>query len=140
MYKRQHQQHAPQTLLNRVALISGSSSGIGLAIAKELSSRGALIILNYPFPALEYSTIATANALPTRAIAICADMSTATGPANLVAAAVAEFGHLDIIVNNAALAINIPFEEQGIAQFDALVALNARGPFLLTQAALPHLR
>ncbi|KAF2195070.1 NAD(P)-binding protein, partial [Zopfia rhizophila CBS 207.26] len=66
-------------------------------------------------------------------------MSTTDGPGSLIDAAVSYFGRIDIVVNNAALAINLPFEEQTLEDWDRLVNLNGRGTFLLTQAALPHL-
>lgn len=128
-----------QTLAGKVAVISGSDSGIGAAIAQELSGRGANICLNYPFPGLCAKAEALASSLPTRSIAIEADMSTTTGPQFLIDSAVAEYGKLDVVVNNAALAINLPFEEQTLEHWDKLVNLNGRGVFLLTQAALKHL-
>ncbi|KAL0259837.1 hypothetical protein SLS55_005577 [Diplodia seriata] len=130
-----------QTLQGKVAIISGSSSGIGAAIARELSSRGATVVINYPFPSLaaEAQAAIVSLAQPDRALAVEADISTTTGPAALVEAAVAKFGRLDVLINNAALAINLPFEEQTMAHWDSLVNLNARGTFLLTQAALKHI-
>jgi len=56
----------------------------------------------------------------------------------LVDKTIAEYRRLDIVVNNAALAINLPFEEQTLDHWDQLVNLNGRGVFLLTQAALRH--
>lgn len=134
-----YQSSAAQTLAGKVAIISGSSSGIGLAIGRELSSRGASIVLNYPFPDLASSADSSAASFPTPSIAVCADISTAEGPASLVKAAVEKFGRVDIVVNNAALAVNHQFEEQNMSHWDLLVNLNARGTFLLTQASLPHL-
>ncbi|KAI9159006.1 putative oxidoreductase [Paramyrothecium foliicola] len=128
-----------QTLAGKVAIVSGSSSGIGLAIANELALRGANICINYPSHSLRREAEAAAAALPTPSIAVVADMSTKEGPADLVNATMAEFGKVDIVVNNAAIAINLPFEEQTLSHWDALVNLNARGTFLLTQSALPHL-
>ncbi|KAJ9635916.1 hypothetical protein H2201_000089 [Coniosporium apollinis] len=128
-----------QTLAGRVALISGSDSGIGAAIAEELSARGASVVINYPLPSLRAKAEALARSLPTRSIVVEADLSTVTGPQILVDSAVAEYGKLDIVVNNAALAINLPFEEQTLEHWDQLVNLNGRGVFLLTQAALKHL-
>lgn len=127
------------TLAGRVAVVSGSSQGIGAAIARELSSRGALLVLNYPYPSEQGSAEAVRNSLPTSAIAVEADMSTADGPAALVRAAVAKFGHVDILVNNAGVSDQTRLADMTAERWDAVFHLNARGPALLTQAALPHL-
>lgn len=127
-----------QTLAAKVAIVSGSNSGIGAAIARELSSRGAYVVINYPFPPLQSEAQTLASTLPARSIAVEADLSTTTGPQMLVDKTIAEYRRLDIVVNNAALAINLPFEEQTLDHWDQLVNLNGRGVFLLTQAALKH--
>ncbi|RDL31064.1 Uncharacterized protein BP5553_09853 [Venustampulla echinocandica] len=127
------------TLLGKTAVISGSCSGIGAAIALELSSRGCNVVINYPYQSLELDALALSNRLTPRAIAVCADISTLDGPQTLIDAAVKEFGKIDILVNNAAIAINLPFEEQTMEHWTSLVDLNGRGTFLLTQAVLPHL-
>lgn len=136
----EQQSTQPQTLAGKVAVVSGSSSGIGKAIALELSSRGAQVTINYPFPELRAEAEAVAKAMPTPAIAVCADIGTTTGPDDLVQATVAAFGYIDIVVNNAALAVNKKLEDHNLADWDLLVNLNARGTFLLTKAALPNLR
>jgi NAD(P)-dependent dehydrogenase (short-subunit alcohol dehydrogenase family) len=76
----------------------------------------------------------------TAALAMYADILTTDGPMALITAMVAHFGAVDILVNNAALAVNIPFEDQTLDHWDSLVNLNARGTFLLMHATLPHLR
>ncbi|RAK74338.1 SDR family NAD(P)-dependent oxidoreductase [Aspergillus fijiensis CBS 313.89] len=129
----------PQTLKDKVAIISGSSSGIGAAIARELSARGASVVINYPFPSLKPQADRVIASLPSPAIAVEADMSTASGPGQLVSATVAKWGRLDIVVNSVAVAVNKPLEEQTLDDWDALVNLNGRGTFLLTQASLAHL-
>ncbi|KAB5583289.1 hypothetical protein GE09DRAFT_295578 [Coniochaeta sp. 2T2.1] len=133
-----------QTLTGKIALITGSNTGIGASIAHELSSRGASVILNYPYPSLSQQADLVLASLPTASssVAIEADLSTTDGPASLISAAVAHYGggkSIDILVNNAGLAVNKPFEEQSLEDWDKLVNLNARGVFLLTQAVLPHL-
>lgn len=133
------QQSAAKTLGGKVAIISGSSSGIGRAIALELSSRGARVVINYPFSDLQQTADAAARSMLGPAITVCADIGTTAGPKVLVEAAVKEWGAVDILVNNAALAVNKPFEEHNIADWDHLVNLNGRGTFLLTQAVLPYL-
>lgn len=127
------------TLADKVAVVSGSSSGIGAAIARELASRGAHVIVNYPFPKLREQAEAVVASLATPGTAVEADISSTTGPARLVDGAVAAYGKIDILINNAALAINLPFEEQTLDHWDSLVNLNGRGVFLLTQATLKHL-
>ncbi|KAI0593167.1 hypothetical protein F4775DRAFT_525702 [Biscogniauxia sp. FL1348] len=129
----------PKSLAGKVAIISGSSTGIGLAIAKELSSRGAKVVINYPYPSLAAEAKENAADISGSYIAVEADISTVDGPKKLIQEAVREYGKVDILVNNAALAINLPFEEQTVEQFESLVNLNGRGTFLLTQAVLPHL-
>jgi NAD(P)-dependent dehydrogenase (short-subunit alcohol dehydrogenase family) len=127
-----------KTLVGKVAIVSGSS-GIGAAIARELSSRGAQLVVNYPFSTLLEEAKGICSSLPSRSIAVEADLSTIGGPQKLVDAAIAEFGRIDIVVNNTGLAVNKPLEEQTMNDWDMLVNLNGRGTFLLTQAALKHL-
>lgn len=88
-------------MTGKTAVISGSSRGIGAEIAFELSSRGASIVLNYPFPALKEECEQVGARLKTAWIAACADLSTMDGPADLVRQAVERFGKIDILVNNA---------------------------------------
>lgn len=128
-----------KTLTGKVAIISGSSSGIGAAIGRELSARGAHVTINHPFPHLKDEAEQVASTLETPGIIVEADLSTTDGPANLVKAAFEKWNRIDIVVNNAALAVNLPFEEQTLEHWDRLVNLNGRGTFLLTQAALRHL-
>lgn len=130
---------APATLQGKAAIVSGSCSGIGAAIAKELSSRGAHVVINYPFADLRSSAEAVLTLLPTKGIAVEADLSTTTGPAELVAKTVESFGKVDILVNNAGVAINLPLEEQTLTHWDQLVNINGRGTFLLTKEVLPYL-
>ncbi|KAH7012965.1 hypothetical protein EDB80DRAFT_834680 [Ilyonectria destructans] len=127
------------TMRGKTALISGSSSGIGAAIAKELSARGANIVLNYPWETLKGECEAVGRGLTTPWIAVCSDLSTMDGPAELVAAAVARFGHIDILVNNAGRVPMAPLWEAEPETWDQAMNLNARGSFLLTKAVLPHL-
>jgi NAD(P)-dependent dehydrogenase (short-subunit alcohol dehydrogenase family) len=133
------QEASAKTLSGKVAVISGSSSGIGKAIAIDLASRGANVVINYPVPSLMSEAETFAADLPNKSIAVCADMGTTTGPAQLIKKAFETFGKIDIVVNNAAIAVNKPFEDQTLEDWDKLVNINGRGTFLLTQSALPFL-
>ena len=130
----------PQPLKDKVAVISGSHGGIGAQIARELSASGAKLVINYPSPTRQDRANEVVASLDTFAIAVEADISTPTGPQILINAAVAAFGEIDILVNNAGKAVDLPFEEQSLEHWEELVNLNGRGTFLLTQAALPHLK
>ncbi|KAE8404086.1 hypothetical protein BDV37DRAFT_283132 [Aspergillus pseudonomiae] len=128
-----------KSLADKVAIVSGSSSGIGAAIIRELSSRGANTVVNYPFEHLREEADILVGSLPSPSIALEADMSLATSPQKLVDAAVSTWGRIDIVVNCVALAVNKPFESQTLEDWDLLVNTNGRSTFLLTQASLPHL-
>lgn len=128
-----------QSLLGKVAIVSGSSSGIGAAIIRELSSRGANTVVNYPFSKFQLEANVLVKSLPCPSIAVEADMSTTTAQQKLVDAAVAQWNRIDIVVNCVGVAVNKPLEEQTLEDWDQLVNINGRGTFLLTQKSLPHL-
>ena len=134
-----------KSLAGKVAIISGSSSGIGAAIARELSLRGASIVVNYPFDSEKANAEAVLASLQhqSRSIIVEADLSTVAGPSRLIQTAVAEFGNIDILVNNAGRAVPSSMgneqEEDVLSTWDAVVNLNGRGTFLLTRAVLKHL-
>ncbi|CAH0023162.1 unnamed protein product [Clonostachys rhizophaga] len=128
-----------RSLAGKVAIVSGSSSGIGLAIATELSVRGATVVINYPSPEVFEEASGAVGFIVGPSLLVCADMSSKDGPGILVNATMEKFGRIDIVVNNAALAVNLSLEETTLDHWDSLVNLNARGTFLLTQSALPYL-
>ncbi|GMF77101.1 unnamed protein product [Aspergillus oryzae] len=115
-----------KSLADKVAIVSGSSSGIGAAIIRELSSRGANTVVNYPFAHLKNEADSLVASLPSLSIAVEADMSLATSPQKLVDAAVSKWGRIDIVVNCVALAVNKPFESQTLEDWDLLVNTNGR--------------
>lgn len=113
-----------------------------------LVSRGALVATNYPQAHLQAEAetvldqIRALNATHSQdAFAIEADLSTTTGPEHLVTQVLKQSGRdkVDILINNAGVAIMTPFKAVTLEEWDKHVNLNARGTFLLTQAVLPHL-
>ncbi|KAL3441946.1 hypothetical protein BJX65DRAFT_313256 [Aspergillus insuetus] len=120
-----------QTLAGKVAIVTGSSSGIGAAIIRELSSRGANTVVSYPFPNLKDEADAVVASLPSPAIAVLSDMAQIETPRKLVEAALAQWNRIDILVNSVGLAT--------LEDWDLLVNVNGRGTFLMTQTVLPHL-
>ncbi|KAF9881532.1 short chain dehydrogenase [Colletotrichum karsti] len=130
---------SPNALAGKVALVTGSTTGIGAAVVRELSARGASVVINYGWPDLRGAAEEIGQSLSSPWIAVEADLSTTDGPAKLVAATVEKFGKVDILVNNAAKATLAKVEETSIDLWDASMNTNVRGAFLLSQAVLPHL-
>jgi NAD(P)-dependent dehydrogenase (short-subunit alcohol dehydrogenase family) len=126
-------------LTGKVAIVTGSSAGIGAAIAKELSAQGASVVINYPFAKLKSEADLVLSELHTPSLAVEADLSTTTGPQQLIEAAIKKFGKIDILVNNASIALNKPLEELTLDDWDKMVNLNGRGYFLMVQGVLSHL-
>lgn len=119
-----------------------SSTGIGAAIAANLASKGCSLILNHSTPASASTMSETASLLTStypnlHLTIVCADLSTLTGPAAIVAAA--EGAPIDIIINNAGVAGNQSIASTTPEEFARLYNVNVRGPLLLLQAALPFL-
>src|ERR1700677_3316016 len=128
-------------LTQKVALVTGGSRGIGAAIAKRLAADGASVAITYAKDAGAASAVVKAIELSGgKAIAIQADAADAKAVKGAVEKAVATFGSLDVLVNNAGTAIPKPFEETTLEEMDRVVDINIRGVFATTQAALKHLK
>jgi 3-oxoacyl-[acyl-carrier protein] reductase len=128
-------------LTNKAALVTGGSRGIGAAIAKRLAADGASVAITYTKGAeAAQSVVATIQQAGGKAIAIQADAADANAVKAAVEKAVATFGRLDVLVNNAGTAIPRPFEETPLEELDRVIDVNVRGVFLTTQAALKHLK
>jgi 3-oxoacyl-[acyl-carrier protein] reductase len=128
-------------LQGKVALITGSSRGIGRAIAVALAKAGADVALNYKARAADARDAESEIAeLGRRVIAVQADVSNSTGVAKLLDAARSELGHIDILVNNAGIARVQTIEEITEPDWDELLAVNLKSCFLMTQAVLPGMR
>jgi glucose 1-dehydrogenase len=118
-------------LAGKVTLVTGASSGIGAAIALEFGRQAAKVVVNYVGPAEPAQVIV--QQIP-EAIAILADVSKAADVQSMVDQAVARFGRVDVLVNNAGIERYSPFLEKSEADWDAVLAVNLKGPFLCTQA------
>jgi 3-oxoacyl-[acyl-carrier protein] reductase len=128
-------------LTNKAALVTGSSRGIGAAIAKHLARDGASVALTYTRgEQAAAAVVKEIEAAGGKAIAIQADASSEVAARAAVAKTVAAFGGLDILVNNAGTAIPKLFEETTVEEMDHVISLNLRGVFITTQEALKHMR
>jgi NAD(P)-dependent dehydrogenase (short-subunit alcohol dehydrogenase family) len=134
----------------RLAIITGASRGIGAAIARNLASKGASLVLNFT----SESSIQRTNRLATdlqlfyrvRCAVVKADLSTLEGPKHIVDTAKSQFTdpetgkfQIDIIINNAAVAGNVALEGVTPEEFSRQYSVNVLAPLLLVQAALPYL-
>ncbi len=120
----------------RTALVTGASGGIGAAVARALDHAGTRVALTArDRPALD----AVAAELTHDPVVIEADLATAETPADLATRAVAALGHVDILVNNAAVAARLATVEVDAELIDRLYAVNVRAPLLLTAALIPSL-
>ena len=121
--------------MNRAALVTGGSSGIGLAIARMLREEGFALTL-----ASRRGEKVEAAASELGAHAVAADVSDASACGRLVAEHVERFGRIDMLVNSAGIGIAGNVENLPAKHFDLQVGVNLRGLFLVTQAAIPSLR
>ena len=128
-------------LTNKVALVTGASRGIGKQIALTLAARGANVVLSATNAALldEVAHEITAAAAPAP-LTIPADLTDEKSIIALVAAADRSLGRLDILVNNAGITHAAQLEDTATEDYDRIMAVNARAPFILCRQALPMLK
>jgi 3-oxoacyl-[acyl-carrier protein] reductase len=124
------------TLDGKVALVTGGSRGIGAATALRLAEDGADVALTYQHNgARAAEVVEQIKNLGRRALAIQADSADASAVSAAVSATVAEFGRLDVLVNNAGVGFVGAFTETALEDVDRVLAVNVRGVFAATQAA-----
>lgn len=125
----------------KVAIVTGSSSGIGEAVARRLSALGASVVVNSTTSVDAGEKLA--RALGETAIYVQADISDKAAGERLIAAAIARFGKLDILVNNAGWTTVVPHHDLEALSDDIFARtfdVNVKGTWLLTKAAMPHLK
>ena len=135
------------TFTDRTLVVSGGSRGIGLAIALGAAKQGANVVLlaktSEPHPKLPgtvHTAVADVEAAGGKGVAVVGDVRYEEDVQRAVDAAVEHFGGVDIVINNASAIATEPTEDLAAKKFDLMMDINVRGTFLLTKAALPHLR
>lgn len=128
-------------LAGKTILVTGAAQRLGRAIALAAATNGADVAITYRNSERDAGrTVADASSFGVRAFAFECDVTDQNSIKVMVKQAVRELGRLDILVNNAANYETVPFDKLTAAQWDAIFATNTRGPFLVSQAAVKHLR
>ncbi|QZH68060.1 SDR family oxidoreductase [Mycolicibacterium farcinogenes] len=136
-----------ESFTDRTLVVSGGSRGIGLAIALGAARRGANVVLlaktaepHPKLPGTVHTAVAEVEAAGGKGVAVVGDVRKEEDVARAVDTAVEHFGGIDIVINNASAISTEPTEALSAKKFDLMMDINVRGTFLLTKAALPHLR
>jgi len=129
-----------ERLKGKNVLITGAASGIGLAIATRFAKEGANVAINYigdVAPAEQAMALAAgARTSEGRQVALKADVSNEEQVQEMFTRFIEEFGSIDVLVNNAGIQKPAPSDEMTAADFDRVLAVNLRGPFLCSREAL----
>ncbi|GAT05535.1 SDR family oxidoreductase [Mycolicibacterium fortuitum] len=136
-----------ESFTDRTLVISGGSRGIGLAIALGAARRGANVVLlaktaepHPKLPGTVHTAVAEVEAAGGKGVAVVGDVRKEEDVARAIETAVEHFGGVDIVVNNASAISTEPTEVLSAKKFDLMMDINIRGTFLVTKAAMPHLR
>jgi 3-oxoacyl-[acyl-carrier protein] reductase len=125
----------------RVALVTGASRGIGRAVALALAECGAKIAVNFRSRAHEAEAVVAAiEARGGKAVPVAADVSVAAAVEAMLTTIAAQLGPVDLLVNNAGVAIHRTIDDLSEADFDRTIATNLKSAFLCTRAVIPGMR
>ena len=127
-------------LSNKVALVTGSGRGLGLAYAQELARSGAAVVVNDVDADVAQAAVTSITDLGGRAVAEVAAVRTSEAAQALVDRALGEFGKLDVLVNNAGILRDSTLWKMTDEQFDTVISTHLRGTFTCTRAAAVHMR
>jgi NAD(P)-dependent dehydrogenase (short-subunit alcohol dehydrogenase family) len=130
---------APE-LGGRVALVTGGGGGLGAALCRALGEAGALVIAGDVRLDAAEAVAGELRAAGGKAVAARVDVADARSADEAVREAAAQFGALDVLVNNAGTDLTAPFETLSPADWDRILGVNLRGPFLMARAAFPLMR
>ncbi|MFZ5976132.1 MAG: glucose 1-dehydrogenase [Hydrotalea flava] len=128
-----------QKLQNQVAIITGANSGIGAGVAAALAGAGATVVINYPFPALQPAAEAVLKSITDqggKGMVYCCDVSKEDEVQQMFATVVRQLGTVDVLVNNAGIQKDAPFEEMSLDQWNLVLGINLTGQFLCAREAI----
>jgi glucose 1-dehydrogenase len=127
-------------LTGKVALVTGSSQGIGRGIVTRFAQEGADVVINYNrTPGGAQEVLREVEAAGRRGLIVQADIGNVNETRKLITSTVEHFGRLDILVNNAGVETHAPFWEVKEEDYDKVLNINLKGVFFATQAMVQHL-
>ncbi len=124
-----------RTLADHVAIVTGAGSGIGRAVATRLAREGAAVVVNDLSGDAAQATVAVLPGMRVRAVQ--GDVADADDVERLFASCEREFGDCSLLVNNAGIVHQAPFENLSVTDWDRMIAVHLRGTFLCTRRAIP---
>jgi NAD(P)-dependent dehydrogenase (short-subunit alcohol dehydrogenase family) len=127
-------------LTGKVALVTGGGQGLGKAVCETLAEAGMVVIAGDIQAAAAQAVAEGIQASGCKAVGLFLDVTDAGQAESVVERAVAEWGRLDVLVNNAGVDKTVPVEELSIEDWDRVLDVNLRGPFVMARAALPCMR
>ena len=128
-----------QKLKGQVAIITGASSGIGAGVSKSLAAAGAIVVVNHPLEATKAAAEEVLTEITTgggKGIVYQCDVSKEDEVKKMFADVIAQFGTVDILINNAGLQRDAPFQEMTLEQWNFVLAVNLTGQFLCAREAV----
>lgn len=129
-----------QELTGKVALVTGGARGLGEAICRSLAAAGAIAIVADVREELAEKVASEIQSEGGKAQALYLDVCNETQAAQAIDQIVAEHGHLDILINNAGTDVTVSVEELTIEDWDRILAVNLRGPFILSKLAMSKMK
>ena len=127
-------------LKDKVILVTGSTTGIGEGMARIFSREGARLVIHGTRKEAALKLAGEIEKQGGQALVLIGPLDDPAVPARLIAETIAHYGRLDGLVNNAAATTRGNLETTDAAEFDRIIGINVKAPFLLIQAALPHFR
>ncbi len=129
-----------QELEGKVALVTGGGRGLGEAISRMLAESGVSIVPADVRYDLAENVAMAVNANGGKCMPLRLDVSDESQAEQAVRLTVSKFGRLDFLINNAGVDVTLPIDELSLSDWDRIIAINLRGPFLMSKLSLPHMR